>query len=224
ARDREQRHPDIATLAADLEPFAGGVSFRRSTTLPGAPAVSQPVPRGTTARKAAEQRALANEPRRKRTLLAVAALLALGAIGLGAWLFSGPEPPHAHPAAIAEKAAPALAPQAVSPQPAPVSIERVATAEPTATPEPASAKGAAPPVQPETKSATAPASSSPRGTHSARRGKVATAAPGSGTGAAPSQPRLAADWDERLPTGAQPASRAKPAGKSPAGELGRSDL
>ncbi|MFI5309190.1 MAG: serine/threonine-protein kinase, partial [Polyangiales bacterium] len=47
ARDREQRHPDIATLAADLEPFAGGVSFRRSTTLPGAPAVSQPVPRGT---------------------------------------------------------------------------------------------------------------------------------------------------------------------------------
>jgi eukaryotic-like serine/threonine-protein kinase len=225
ARDRERRHRDIAALAADLEPFAGGVSFRRTTTVPGAPAVSQPVPRGTTARKAAEQDALANAPSRKRSWIAVCALLALAAIGLGAWLFSEPEPPHARPAVIADKAVLAPAPQAMSPPPAPVTIERVATAEPSASPEPASAKAAAPSALPQVKNVpAAPEPPSSHATRNTRRGKTVTAASGDSSPTAASQPRLAADWDERLPTGTQPASRAKPVGKSPAGELRRSDL
>src|SRR5207248_2327030 len=51
ARNRDERYASVAALALDLEPFAGGVMFRRTTAAPGTytPRVSQPVLRGTSA-------------------------------------------------------------------------------------------------------------------------------------------------------------------------------
>jgi serine/threonine-protein kinase len=215
ARDREQRYPSVAALAADLEPFAGGVSFRRTTTVPGAQVASQPVLRGTTARLEAEQAAEARK-RRKLRIAAALALLGLLAIGIAAFVVSEPEPPHAKPATGAPASNSGTSATAA----------RTGAAEPAVEmPQPAQAAAAVglPQAKDLPNVAEQPAPHPTHRSKSAPSAKPAsTTSPASGA-AAPPSPRLAADWDERLPTGDKPAS-AKPTGKSPAGTLGRNDL
>jgi len=190
------------------------VSFRRTTTVPGAQVASQPVLRGTTARLEAEQTAKAAK-RRNLRIVTACALLALVAIGIAAFVMSEPEPPYARPAVTpaSNSGASAIAVGTTAPEPAVEAPRPAQAATPTVLPE----------AKDMPKIAEQPAPHTLHRSKSAPSAKPASATSPASSAAAPLGPRLAADWDERLPTGEKPVS-AKPTGKSPAGTLGRNDL
>jgi serine/threonine-protein kinase len=218
ARNRDDRYPTVSALASDLEPFAGGITFRRSSSLPRlTPVVSHPAPRISHPRTPlTAERPVSHAPSRVGRYVLLA-LLALAAVGAGAWWgFSTThtartEKPVASDEHIARPAAPtatavAVPTNAIAPTAQPVGIDAPAAAAPEAAPM----AGAA---------TTAPTQTSAR-TPSRASHRHATETPAPAAAPAPtSKPSLPADWDEHLPITAPQSPRTNSAGK-----LGREDL
>jgi serine/threonine protein kinase len=231
ARNRDDRHPNIAALAADLEPFGGGVTFRASSSVSGNVAArnSRPLSQGQGARSVTASGGAAIA-RSNRGLLALLAAIGLVALGAGIWwsYSRGAEPSPEH--VVAPKPLHPLEVRAPSPEPA------VAPAAP----EPAQQARQAEPAQqapsPSGPAAQQPAAAaSPQGAESrssplrARRAAPERAAT-TATAATPTKPNaaptraLAPDWDERLSTQQPARARGKQTGASPAGKLSPDDL
>jgi hypothetical protein len=211
ARNRDDRYPTVSALASDLEPFAGGITFRRSSSLPRlTPVVSHAAPRISHPRTPlTAERPVAHAPSRVGRYV-VLALLALAAVGAGAWWgFSTThtartEKPVASDEHIARPAAPTATTVAVP-------TNTIApTAQPTGIDAPAAVAPEAPSTAPTQTSARTPS----RASHRHATETAAPAAP-----APVSKQSLPADWDEHLPTTAPQSPRTNSAGK-----LGREDL
>ncbi len=227
SRDREQRYPSVAELAADLEPFGGGVTFRSSSAVPYSTPGSQPGLRGRDARSPglAARRRSGRLPQ-----LALLVLLGLGLVAVGAWWSLRDASDAGHVVSPARSAAPqaqaapaaAAAQQAGAAEPPP-SPARSETAIQAATEAPAAA------ARPRTEAA--PAEPSRHGSrHAAREPRAERerepkrAATGSSAKpAAAAHATLPEDWDEHLK---EPAVAPPPSGPggSPAGALKPSDL
>jgi serine/threonine-protein kinase len=212
ARNRDDRYPTVSALASDLEPFAGGVTFRRSSSLPRlTPVASQPEPRISHARTPlTAERPVSRAPSRAGRYV-VLALLALAAVGAGAWWgFSTrhgtrTEQPVASDEHIARPAAPTATAVAVPTNPV------APTVQPTGIDAPAASA-----PEPAPRIAPAPASTRTPSRASHRR---ATETPAPAAPVPASKPSLPADWDEHLPTTVPLPPRSNSAGK-----LGREDL
>jgi len=219
ARDPQQRFRSVAELAAVLEPFAGGVTFRLSKT----PQIPLPLPAqlpivtftDTTQRSAAASAAAAR--RRKLALAGVA--LALVLAGLGLWAMRRPP---VEPAGFVAKPAPAPAPvAAVPPEPsAPAAGARPAAVAPPvvhATP---------PAAAPPTAAGAAGESRSQRASRKRERAEARAARAAEQERPAADSPALPSNWDERLPTAIPQAPGNAPATprKSVAGDLSSDDL
>jgi serine/threonine protein kinase len=214
ARDPSERFQSIEALGAALEPFASGVPFRLSSSIPGEPSFVAPVPSRTptpTRTLVPTQSAAPTAARAPSVVVFIAGAVAMLLLGVLLWRFvvsdliaNGSAHPVRSPSAqrvVVPPAAPV--PSVVAPskaQAAALPTAAAASADATATNV----------VLPATQAATTP----PRRPSSSSHGRRAAAVT-----APAGQPKLAPDWDEHL--------RAVPAAESAvpgAGRLSDSDL
>ena len=236
ARDREARHASVAELALELEPFAGGMQFRRTTLVGEArPASSsRPVVRATNAHTVAPRESGSAGARRRRAQLALLGAVVLIAISAGWWWrFAAAVHGGRHAsAADGASADPASTRAAVTDSPAPPDTRAIQTEMPPQPVLPPPARDTQPP-SPEAATTdvthpTARATHAESHAHVARRpadanGHVEPKQDPAATSTPSTAPRrLPADWDEHLAM--PPASRQQPPRTSPAGHLGVEDL
>jgi serine/threonine-protein kinase len=220
ARNRDDRYPSVSALANDLEPFAGGVTFRRSSSLPSVtPMISHVAPRISHAQTPlTTERPVPRAPSRAGRYVLIA-LLALAALGAGAWwgftqTARGPQRAEVTPEERIAPPAAAAPASTVTPaaQPAAIAAPAVEVPQPAAAEAPAPANTA-----PTTTPIPTP---TPTPSRASRRHTPETAESATPAAAAPNTKQsLPADWDERLPTTAPQSP-----GGSAAGKLGRDDL
>lgn len=94
ARDRGQRYPDVQTLALDLEPFAGGITFQRDSVRTATPSLANTGVDQTqidTEKMRAEARSLASSivPHTRRARMTAAAIAAALLVSFVGWWTSG---------------------------------------------------------------------------------------------------------------------------------------
>jgi serine/threonine-protein kinase len=231
ARDAAERYQSIEALGAALEPYASGVPFRLSSSIPGELALAATRPTTPSAPERTLVPAESRAPRARSPMIAVlgVAAIAIALAGALLWRFvvsdlvAGAAPDAGRSPTAKRVVEPPIAAQvAPVPLPTPAANEPPAAASEPAVPspsEPARADTVAAPAatgrdEPATGSGAARArgaSSSSSPSPSSSRGKRAH-------GAAPAAPpaKLAPDWDEHL--------RVAPAGTPAAGRIDDSDL